>query len=511
MWVALREPCLTDAVVVRSDLGELRKTMLDSRSVFPKTHATADPLARLQLEQALQRAKWAIAWERFWPTLARLLTVGGFFLAASWAGLWLFLPSTGRAVGLALFALAALASLAPLIWFRWPNRIDALARLDRGTGVRHRPATALTDTLVSQDPVALTLWRVQRERTLASIKSIKAGLPSPRLAIHDPWALRALAVVLLLATAIAAGEDRRARLMAAFDFSGVIATANVRLDAWVAPPQYTGRPPIILSAAVNNPNAPQQDNSTLQVPAGSTLVVRASGGRLDVVVSGGIAEAAAADKPPPTGTEEKRYLIAADGVAHVRSPSGLPQWRFAAMPDKGPTIALAKDPERQARGSLLMSYKLEDDYGVTEAHATFAARNAASGARPLYTPPDFPLVLPNARTRNGVGQTVKDLTEHPFAGADVTLTLRAKDEAGNEGMSAPHDMKMPERLFVKPLARALIEQRRNLALDANGREDVKEALDAFMIEPALFTPELGHYLGMRTIYEQIGRAKSDES
>ncbi len=116
-------------------------------------------------------------------------------------------------------------------------------------------------------------------------------------------------------------------------------------------------------------------------------------------------------------------------------------------------------------------------------------------------------MLPNARTRNGVGQTVKDLTEHPYAGADVTLTLRAKDEAGNEGTSAPFDMRMPERLFVKPLARALIEQRRNLALDANKLDDVKEALDAFMIEPEMFTPELGHYLGMRTVYEQASRAK----
>ncbi len=82
---------------------------MDSRSGPPKTHATADPLARLQLEQALQRAKYAIAWERIWPTLARLLTVGGLFLVVSWAGLWLYLPPTGRAVGLALFGLLALA------------------------------------------------------------------------------------------------------------------------------------------------------------------------------------------------------------------------------------------------------------------------------------------------------------------------------------------------------------------------------------------------------------------
>ena len=86
-----------------------------------------------------------------------------------------------------------------------------------------------------------------------------------------------------------------------------------------------------------------------------------------------------------------------------------------------------------------MSYKLEDDYGVTEARAQFAARDLPKGAaepRPLFEPPQFPLVLPNARTRNGVGQTVKDLSEDPYAGADVTLTLTAKDEAGNEGRAS---------------------------------------------------------------------------
>ena len=92
---------------------------------------------------------------------------------------------------------------------------------------------------------------------------------------------------------------------------------------------------------------------------------------------------------------------------------------------------------------------------------------AAAEPRPLFDAPQFALVLPNARTRNGVGQTVKDLSEDPYAGADVTLTLTAKDEAGNEGKSEPFNMRLPERLFTKPLARALIEQRRILALDAN--------------------------------------------
>ena len=88
------------------------------------------------------------------------------------------------------------------------------------------------------------------------------------------------------------------------------------------------------------------------------------------------------------------------------------------------------------------------------------------------------LVLPQARTRNGVGQTTKDLSEHPWAGVDVVLTLLAHDEGGNEGRSEPIDMRLPERPFGKPLARALIEQRRDLALDADAKTRVLTALDA---------------------------------
>jgi uncharacterized protein (TIGR02302 family) len=479
------------------------------------TEPTRDAAAvsRLRLAEALRRARFALAWERSWPHLARLLTVGGLFLVASWAGLWLALPSLARAIGLLLFAALALAALFPLAKFRWPSREAALSRLDRGTGIRHRPATALTDTLATRDPVAQALWQAQRERTLASIKRIRAGLPSPRLPIHDPWALRALVAVMLVATFVAAGEERTARVAAAFDWQGVLAPANVRVDAWVTPPVYTGKPPVILSAA--NKDAAASDAAPLPVPAGSTLIVRSSGGSLDVVVGGGLTEAAPAEQAPK-GTNEKHFTIAADGTAHVRAPSGQPQWKFSAVADRAPTIALAKDPERQARGSLQMSYRLEDDYGVTEAQAGFSARpgqaaKGAAAARPLFDPPKFALVLPNARTRNGVGQTVKDLSEDPYAGADVTLTLTAKDEAGNEGKSEPFNTRLPERLFTKPLARALIEQRRILALDANQNSQVYAALDALMIAPELFTPEAGHYLGLFSVTRQLEAARTDDA
>jgi uncharacterized protein (TIGR02302 family) len=470
---------------------------------------------RLRLQQALRRAAWAIAWERLWPIGARFLTVAGLFLAASWAGLWGPLPTAARVGGVACFALLMLVALLPLIRFRWPTRDEALHRLDRAAGVPHRPATAVTDTVQSDDPVTLALWQVQRERALASLRRIRAGLPSPRLALHDPWALRALAIVLVAATFVAAGGERAARVAAAFDWNGLLAAPDVRIDAWVTPPPYTARAPVILTAGATAEagTAPAAAGS-LAVPAGSILTVRASGSRLDVATSGGMVEAAASSEPPK-GATERRYTITGDGSAQVRSPASHPQWTFRAVPDRAPVIALAKDPERQARGATLFAYKIEDDYGVTDARAQFAAPEADAVAdrappRPLYDPPGFALVLPNVRTRNGVGQTVKDLSEHPYAGADVVLTLTARDEAGNEGRSTPFAMRLPERVFAKPLPRALIELRRMLALDANQSVTVHAALDALLIAPDLFTPEFGQYLGLRAVTAQLAAARGDE-
>jgi uncharacterized protein (TIGR02302 family) len=510
-------PCLIAAAVLGCTEPKPESPLIGSSQDPPERPRTAEDARKAELAQALQRARLAVAWERGWPHIARLLTVAGLFLAVSWAGLWVIFPFSARIVAFAVFVVLAIAALIPALRFRWPTREDALRRLDRGTGIAHRPATALTDTLKSQDPITQALWEEQRARTLASIKRIRAGLPSPRLALHDPWALRALVVVLMVATYVAAGSDRFARVVAAFDWDGAFSPANVRVDAWVTPPPYTSRPPVILSASASK-DAQSPDAGPVSVPAGSTLIVRSSGGRLDVATGGAVTEVPMTGNAPQ-GTNERHFTIAGDGTAHVRSPSGQPQWTFNALPDRAPSISLAKDPERQAKGALLLSYKLEDDYGVTEAHAQFAPRTAkakdgkdeSAQPQPLFDPPSITLGLPNARTRNGVGQTVKDLSENPYAGADVTLTLTAKDEAGNEGRSEPFDMRLPERLFVKPLARALIEQRRNLALDANQKPLVLIALEALMIAPEAFTPELGHYLGLRSVANQLTRANTREA
>jgi uncharacterized protein (TIGR02302 family) len=471
---------------------------------------------RLHLERALKRARGSLLWERLWPALATLATALGLFLALSWAGLWTVLPPVGRAVGLVFFLLLTAVAAIPLFRVRLPRDAEALRRLDRVSGEKHRPATAVTDEIAanSHDPVSQALWQAHVERALMSARKLRAGWPSPRLSLRDPIALRALTLILVATTFIAAGGERWKRVAAAFDWHGVVAPANFRVDAWVNPPAYTGRPPVMLTGQQPADGSAAMASAPVSVPAGSQLIVRATGNvHLEVTRKGGLDEVADTDKTAlPAGTEEHRLVIKSDGTASVHGVLGSEQaWTFKVIPDRAPTIALTRDPERQARGALKLDYKVDDDYGVVEGKAVFALKDTdAAGKHPLYGPPEFPLTLPQLRTRSGAAQTTRDLSDNPWAGAEVTVTLTAKDEAGNVGKSEPRELTLPQRIFVKPLARALIEQRRDLALDAGAKPIVLTALDALTLAPEKFTPEAGVYLGLRSIYYDLQGAKTDD-
>jgi uncharacterized protein (TIGR02302 family) len=473
----------------------------------------------ISLKRALRRARGSILWERMWPALASLATAGGLFLAFSWAGLWLALPPIARAVALVLFILVTAAAAIPLLLLRVPSVHEGLRRLDRGSGQPHRPATAVVDAIAANqsDPLSQALWRAHVERSLIAARKLKAGWPVPRIARRDPMAFRALTLILVTATFFAASGERVKRVTAAFDWSGMVTPANFRIDAWVTPPVYTARAPVMLPGIRPGETVPPP--VAIAVPAGSQLVVRSTGNvHFDIIRKGGIEDAAA--EPPsllPSGAEERRFIIKGDGTAvlHGAARSDL-TWTFTAIPDTPPTITLIKDPERQARGALRLDYRMEDDYGVVEAKATFARKDKDQDAtgkvpRPLFDAPSFNLILPQARTRSGASQTTQDLSEHPWAGAEVAMTLVARDEAGNEGRSEPHEFTLPQRLFAKPIARALIEQRRILALDADAKPLVATALDALTLAPEQFTPEAGIYLGLRSIYFDLMNARSDDA
>ncbi|MCE3590287.1 DUF4175 family protein, partial [Escherichia coli] len=131
-------------------------------------------------------------------------------------------------------------------------------------------------------------------------------------------------------------------------------------------------------------------------------------------------------------------------------------------------------------------------------------------ARPLFEAPEIPLSLPKRGADGGETKTTRDLTEHVWAGSEIRMTLVAVDDAGQEGRSETKTLVMPERPFANPLARAVVEQRRMLALNANAKPDVLNMLDAITLWPEETIRNPARYLGLRSIRSRLNLAKSDD-
>ena len=146
----------------------------------------------------------------------------------------------------------------------------------------------------------------------------------------------------------------------------------------------------------------------------------------------------------------------------------------AAIADRAAHHPAPRRAPGQRRGTLTLTYEVKDDYGVVSAEAQ--ARQAVRNGKPIETrrPPLMPapqisLALPGGDNRDGEGRTTIDLSTHPWAGARVEMTLVARDEPGRKAKAPRCDVTLPQRPFTKPLAKALVEQRRDLILDPAGR------------------------------------------
>lgn len=486
----------------------------------PPPRPARDPRLR-DLDRLRLRARAALWWERVWPPLAALASLATLFVALAWFGVFLVAPAWGRAALLALFALAAAAILVRTARrLRPPGAAETLSRLDRDSGLAHRPATALADDLADDraDAATRALWEAHRARARDAAAAIRVRAPSPRLVDRDPFALRAGALLLLVAAAFVAGPQKKARLLAAFDLGDQAARAAAsRIDAFIDPPAYTGRPPIVLPTRVADASAGALFGTaqTIEAPAGSRLVVRAAGVEPDITVKGALVEtveeAKAAAPRAPAGAIEKRFVLSGDARLSLAQAGRSFVFDLKAIPDRPPTVALIAPPETDEK-ALRLSYRAEDDYGLDQLVARFSdpivGGKPATG-RSLVEPPGAPLPIPPGGS--GEADGVIDLADHPWAGARVTMRLIARDGAGQEAVTPPVEVTLPARVFTQPMARALVEQRRDLVLSPDaGKARVDRALSALKLAPDLFRTGSGVYLGLSTAQTRLRAARDDD-
>lgn len=483
---------------------------------------------------------WALFFERLWPRLWPLVSLALLFVAVALSGVFMTLSQPAHMAVLGVFGMAALVAAVYAARVAWPTREEAIRRIERRSGVAHRPATSYEDTLTANTDNAdtQTLWHAHRERLARAMQRLRVGNPSPRADRFDPRAFRMLPLLLLVPAIGLVSGSFYERLTSAFKLSDGSGKLDTRVDAWVTPPAYTGKPPIMLadgnsdaSVAAAKSDAESDRPKLYEVPIKSVLTLRGAGFK-GAPISFEVTEAGA-QKPlevkadPPKDkldVAEVRYELKT--AARITAKAGgreVGHWTFDVIPDQLPKIVLDKDWRRTAKGSLKLAYKGEDDYGIASAVAkvrqlkgkpdadrskAWARPEPVKGPRlPLERPPEIALKVQPGATKFDA-TSMHELGKHPWAGQTVELWLEATDVAGQIGRSEKLEIVLPMRAFRKPLARAVIEQRRKLAEDSRNRPVVVRALDALTIEPEGFIERTSTYLGLRSVYHRIERDNS---
>jgi len=479
-----------------------------------QTQTTRGPESAYRLHQA----RAALLWERLWPALWAPVALAGAFLALALFNVLPMLPGW-----LHMAVLVALAGgIAVTLWrgfrgFALPDEAAARRRLERDTGLPHRPLHVLRDRPAGGDATAQALWDLHQQRMRDSVRRLRVAFPTPDVISRDPHALRIAVALLLIVAGVAGWGDWRPRLAAALSpqFAAGPATAAATLDLWITPPEYTGLAPIFLKTAAQGTKTDAgkagADKAAVAVPKGSVALARVSGGGGTPKLEVGAA-ATPFDAVDASTFQIQRPVESGTRIAVTQGGSTLGSWPILVIPDEPPTIAYPAPPAKSERGALRIEYLANDDYGVTGAAATVRLA-APEGTAPTLdrTPIELPLALPGVRPKEARNAGFHDLTAHPWAGLPVTVRLTATDGAGQTGASEDFPMVLPERVFNHPVARAIVEERKKLTLNPEARQDVARALAEISARPGSYSHDIVVFMALRTALARLMLDQSKES
>jgi uncharacterized protein (TIGR02302 family) len=464
------------------------------------------------LERRLTTARAALFWERFWPALMPAAAVVAVFFILAGFDIWRFTPVWLHWLALAGFAAAfAFALWRELRQLRWPDRAAAMRRLERVNLLQHRPLEAAADTLSAeqQDPIARALWALHRQRALAQLAQVRVGTPEAGWWRRDVWGFRAALALLLVVAWASPGEDRRQRLADTLNPGTAMAPGTVlAMDAWITPPAYTGKAPLFLTRDGKPVQIAQAGEAAqLAVPTGSLLKLRLSAPPAGFALKFGKSEQALQAIDERHGEIDLAIDLtqgAAPVLSLVRREKVVAEWPLQVIPDLPPQIEIAGEPKTVRRTELEIGFTAHDDYGVQQVKIEMT-RDGAEQSVSL----DWP--APPAGAGEIHDKQSFDFTAHPWAGLQVQMTLVAADAVGQTARSQAVTVTLPARRFTHPVAKAIVEQRRDLALRPGQWQRVVAALRGLSLAPERYRDDATAHLGLRMSAARLNLNRSPNS
>ena len=229
--------------------------------------------------------------------------------------------------------------------------------------------------------------------------------------------------------------------------------SDVTYEAWVDPPEYTGRPPLYF-----------KDKKSVDVPAGSELVARISGVKDAPRLKLGRKYLKLKRVGPRSF--EARTILNEKTTARWRVGTQEKKWALNVLPDETPYVVFEELPKADKRGRLAFTYTFEDDYGVESFELKMRLMTEDTAQATRSSSVTIPLSSPSV-TRANEADAALDLTKHEWAGRKVAGRLIVKDGLGQMAESQESFFIVPDKIFVEPLAKAIIEQR-NLVIAGSG-------------------------------------------
>lgn len=386
----------------------------------------------------------------------------------------------------------------------WPREADAVARVD--ARLPGRPIAALNDiqAIGTGDAASEAVWTAHLRRMEEKTHDAKAVEPDLRVSDKDPYGIRYLAV-LFMVVALLFGSIWRVGSVTEMNGSGELLATGPVWEGWIEPPAYTGKPTLYLADLIAN---------RVQVPQGSFITIRLYGEVGDLAVSETVS--GRTEDLGAATDQQQGFEVNQAGTLSIDGDGGT-SWQILLLEDSPPSVELTGPIEADAMGEMSQPFSAMDDYGVQFGTATIALDLATLERRHgLIIDPDprenvvVDLPMPFSGDRADFEELlIDDFSEHPWANLPVTLTLQVEDSLGQIGSADPEPLILPGRRFFQPVARAVIEQRRDLLWSKGNASRIAQVLRAVSHRPDEIFPDETTYLRLRFIINRLEDSKDE--